>query len=721
MSQPTRRTFLKKLGILTIGFSLPVSAAEDLPGSLKKTPAINAWLEVLADGKVRVFTGKIELGQGIRTAIAQMAAEELDLPMHHVEVVMADTERSPNETYTAGSASIENSAIAVRYAAAAAREKFIQLAAQQFQTKPERLKLKQGYVECRNQRKSFSELLEGKQITEAVKMPVALKPKGSYQLVGKSIHRPEIEKMVRAEAWYVQDIRLPGMIHARVARPPSYGSRLESIDEKAFRKQFPDLKKLVIQGSFVGITGPDEFEVTQAQQWLQEHIRWSAGKALPAGKDLVGYLKSMAGKGESVVQRGTISPNATWKARYVKPYLMHGSIGPSCAVAWYQNEKLQIWTHSQGVYPLREALHKLLSLPPERIHVQGVAGSGCYGHNGADDVAAESALLAMALPGTPVRLQWSREDEHAWEPYGSAMIFEAEARLDPEGRIQDWTLELWSDTHSTRPGGNPENLLPAQYLEKPFLPEKSLEVNGGMTRNSEPYYAIPNLQITAHRFNGPLRVSALRSLGGYGNVFAIESFMDELAEKACKDPFEFRLMHLKDERARATLLKLKELLKNEPKNPSEGIGIAFARYKNTAAYCAIAARVQVIQSSVRVLKMWAVVDAGEIINLDGIKNQTEGGLIQSASWTIREQVRFDHQQPITRDWYSYPIFRMSEIPEVEVHVLDRPEEKPLGAGEAVQGPAAAALANAYYQASNRRVRELPLLLNSYQEQIKPEK
>ncbi len=699
---------------------MPFSDAEDLPGSLKKTPNINAWLEVLASGKVRVFTGKIELGQGIRTAIAQMAAEELYLPMHQVEVIMADTERSPNETYTAGSASIENSAIAVRYAAATARATLLQRAAQQFETDIEKLTLKNGFVQYRKQRKSFSELLNGQQLSGEVKMPVSLKPKRMYELVGKAIHRSEIEKMVKAESWYVQDLRFPGMIHARISRPPSYDSRLEFLDEKALRKQFPGLQKVVVKGSFVGIMGADEFEVMQAQQWLKDHARWSVGTSLPAPKDLVTYLKSLPGETKSITKRGTLSSNATWKARYIKPYLMHGSIGPSCAVAWYQDGKLQIWTHSQGVYPLREALHKMLDLPLELIHVQGVAGSGCYGHNGADDVAAEAALLAMTVPGIPVRLQWSREEEHAWEPYGSAMVFEVEARLDTQGRIQEWNYELWSDTHSTRPGGNPENLLPARYLEKPFLPKQNLEVNGGMVRNSEPYYALPNLAVTAHRFSGPLRVSALRSLGGYGNVFAIECFMDELAEKARKDPFEFRLMHLEDTRAIAVVEKLREILSKEKNAPGEGVGIGFARYKNTAAYCAVAARVRVIQRSMQVIKLWAVIDAGEIINRDGIINQTEGGMIQSASWTIKEQVKFDTRQPITRDWYSYPIFRMSEIPEVAVHVIDQPNEKPLGAGEAVQGPTAAALANAYYQASGGRLRELPLLLSSYREQSQKE-
>lgn len=369
-----------------------------------------------------------------------------------------------------------------------------------------------------------------------------------------------------------------------------------------------------------------------------------------------------------------------------------------------------MWTHSQGVYPLREALSKMLGLSAENIHVTGIPGAGCYGHNGADDVAAEAAIMAMAYPGRHIRLQWSREDEHCWEPYGSAMIMEASANLDGTGKITDWKYELWSDTHSTRPGGNAENLLPARYLETPFV-SHSDGYTGGARRNSEPYYSIPNQKIDAHFFKGPLRVSALRSLGAYANIFAVECFMDELAEKAGKDPYEFRLMHQQDERAKAVISKLQEITAGEKTIEGSGMGIGFSRYKNSAAYCAVAARVEVNmrEKTILVKKMWATIDAGESINIDGIKNQTEGGMIQAASWTLREQVKFNDQHVTSTDWESYPIFRFSDAPDVEVVVLNQPEEEPLGAGEAAQGPAAAAVANAVYNACGKRIRDLPIL------------
>jgi CO/xanthine dehydrogenase Mo-binding subunit len=352
----------------------------------------------------------------------------------------------------------------------------------------------------------------------------------------------------------------------------------------------------------------------------------------------------------------------------------------------------------------------MLHLSSENIHVTGVPGSGCYGHNGADDVAADVSLLAMAYPDTHIRLQWSREEEHTWEPYGSAMIMKASAHLDNGGKISGWKYELWSDNHTARPGGNAKNLLAARYLETPLIPGAG-GYRGGATRNSEPYYSIPNQQIDAHFFNGPLRVSALRSLGAYANIFAIESFMDELAEKAGKDPYEFRIMHLQDERAKAVIRKLQELTATQKTDADSGIGMAFSRYKNSAAYCAVAALVSADkkEGTIRVHKMWAAIDAGEVINTDGLINQTEGGMIQSASWTLKEQVKFDNRHITSSDWEAYPIFRFNEIPDVEVVVLNQPEQEPMGAGEAAQGPAAAAIANAVYRACGKRIRELPIL------------
>jgi nicotinate dehydrogenase subunit B len=714
-----RRNFIKNTGCLAIGFSFqgsliatPSPMMQDLPESIKRHPNINAWLEVLANGQVRIFTGKLELGQGISTAIAQVAAEELDLPIEKIDIVLADTARTPNEGYTVGSGSIEQSAMAVRFAAAAARHKLLELASQQLNIPKDQLTIKDGNIIAvsRNASITFNQLLNGKQITDKVQAPVALKPKTQYKLVGKAIPRSDIKKMVRGEQHYIQDLRFPGMVYASIVRPPAYDAKLLQLDEKALQKNNPGMLKTVVSGSFVGIITQEEYQAVKAQRWLHQHSQWSAGTKLPAGTDLVSYLKTLPVKTERVGEKGIMpGESASWiKAQYFKPYLMHGSIGPSCALALYEKERLHVWSHSQGIYPLRESLAKLLQLPAEQIHITGVPASGCYGHNGADDVAADVALLAMAYPGKHIRLQWSRGEEHGWEPYGSAMIMEVAATLDSSGAINSWQYELWSDTHSIRPGGEANNLLAAQHFATPLKGKTGFN---GMHRNAEPYYTIPNQQVNAHFFKGPLRTSALRSLGAYANVFAIESFMDELAEKAGKDPFTFRLMHLNDERAKAVIRKIQELTADLKPAAHTGIGIAFSRYKNSASYCAVAAQVYVPPKAgtIQVQKMWAAIDSGEVINIDGLINQTEGGMIQSASWTIMEQVQFDAQQITSRDWVSYPIMRFDQVPAIEVAVLNQPDEKAMGAGEAAQGPAAAAIVNATYKASGQRIRHLPMI------------
>ena len=721
MTTYTRRKFLRDTGGLTVAFTLfngcglsaeKSAAAEGvLPGSLARHPTVDAWLQVQDNGRIRVLTGKIELGQGLRTAVAQMAAEELNTDLAAIEVNLAETGVTPDEGYTAGSASIVDSAMSVRYAAAYARTLLLERAAQQLKANVETLTLAHGAVSSSDgkQRLSFQEILGGQQLTEEVPPTVALKPKKDYQWVGKPVLRPDIARMVRAEPVYVQDLRFPGMVHGRSIRPPAYRATLQSFDEEALRSQVSGLLRVVRNGSFLGVIAEDEYQAEKAQRLLASQSQWSVTDNLPAGQALPEYLKTLPHNTEQV-QTGDFQPDdRTLRASYFKPYMMHGAIGPSCAVALYDEDQLHVWTHSQGVFPLREAMTRVVGLPLEKIHVKGVPGSGCYGHNGANDAALDAALLAMAYPGKHVRLQWSREEEHGWEPYGSAMIVETEANLSEDGRITAWRTELWSDSHSTRPSGDPGNLLPAHYLEKPF-PRTSYGYSGGGYRNSEPYYTIPQLKIDAHFFEGPLRVSSLRSLGAYANIFAIESFMDELAEQAGKDPLEFRLMHSEDPRAVAVIQKLREMTRDVTVAKGEGVGYAFSRYKNSASYCAVAAKVMVEPRSgqVQVQRMWGVIDAGEVISPDGLKNQTEGGMIQSASWTLREEVRFDEQHVNSLNWDSYPIFRFSDVPTVEVAIIDRPTEPPLGGGEAAQAPSSAALANAVYRAGGRRVRHLPI-------------
>ena len=706
-----RREFLKLSGYLVVGFSLLGGQAyaqrndsERLPGSLGDAPEINSWLKIGEDGSVKVFTGKLELGQGIRIAIAQMAAEELNLDIERVSVVLADTGQTPNEGYTAGSRSIRNSATAVRYAAASARERLLVLGAEELGVPVDQVKTTEGVVSTKDGKSSvsFGTLLKGRKLEGPVKLPVALKPKEHYRYVGQPVKRRDIAKMVQGQPVYVQDLRFEGMLHARVVRPRGYGSTLLKLSEEAVR-ELPGVVEIVRDGSFLAVVAEDEWGSMKAAQHLTESARWSEPLSIPQ-KPLTELLDEIEIMGqEEVKNRGSVEPfEPTLESTYYKPYIMHASVGPSCAVAHYDGELMKVWTHTQGVFPLRSSLTGMLGLPEEKIRVIGVPGSGCYGHNGADDVAADACLIALRVPNRHLRLQWSREEEHGWEPYGSAMKVKIAARLNKDGLIDRWRHQVWTDTHSTRPGGDPGKLLAARHLAEPF-PLEGRGFRGGGYRNAVPYYNFPNFAVQAYFFDGPLRVSALRSLGAYGNIFAVESMMGELADSLGTHPLDFRERHLDDPRAVDVIRRLKAMVPDR-----NDLGFAFSRYKNEDSYFAAAAAVSVPDGRVRVDKLWGVAEAGEIINPDGMANQIEGGMIQSASWTLKEQVGWSGDTISTLDWDDYPILRMPDVPEIQVELIDRPDQPSLGAGETAQSPTAAAIANAVRRVTGRAVRVLPI-------------
>ena len=396
---------------------------------------------------------------------------------------------------------------------------------------------------------------------------------------------------------------------------------------------------------------------------------------------------------------------------------MHGSIGPSCAIAQFKDGELIVWSHGQGMFPLQASVAELLRMPKEKVRCIHVEGSGCYGHNGADDAGAGAALLAVAFPGRPVRLQWMRDQEHTWEPYGSAMLSEVRGTLDAGGNVIDFSYDVWSNTHSTRPE-SAGNTMVGWLIAQPFAqpePKPIPQPTGGGDRNAIPFYKFPSAKVTHHFVpQMPIRVSALRSLGAYMNVFAIESFMDELAAAANLDPVEFRLKHLDDPRAREVIETVADHFdwKNWRKvGPHHGRGFAFAKYKNLAAYVAVALDLEVDRESghIRLGRAVAADDSGQAVNPDGIKNQVEGAIVQAASWTLLEQVAFDRTRIKSRDWATYPILRFEDVfRSVEVHILDRPGQPYLGTGEGGQGPTAAAIGNAVAHATGQRIRELPL-------------
>ncbi|MGZ8262970.1 MAG: molybdopterin cofactor-binding domain-containing protein [Burkholderiales bacterium] len=722
-----RRRFLQSAGALVVAFSwaAPSTLAQQtqkprLPGSLQSNRMLDGWLRIKADGSVTVFTGKVELGQGILTALAQIASDELDVAYDRIQMVSADTSRSPDEGMTAGSLSVENSGTALRYACAEARALLVAAASKRLGVPVEQLTVAEGVVSAGSGKATYAELVGDASFTREATARVEPKSPQAHRMIGKSVARRDIPGKVTGKPSYVQDMRLPGMVFGRVVRPPSYRGELASCDEAGVRSM-AGVVAVVCDGSFLAVAAAREEQAIKAAQALRASAKWRETADLPPAAPLLfDHLQKNATLDTVVNQKLGAAAGGrvtTYESTYTRPFQSHASMAPSCAVAQMQDGKLTVWTHSQGVYPMRRDLARVMRMPENAITAIHVEGAGCYGHNGADDVACDAALLARACAGKPVKLQWMRDDEFSWEPYGSAMVMKLSARLDGEGNIVYWQHDVWSHPHSTRPGargGN--NLLAGWHIADPVKPVAAVnspQPSGAADHNAVPLYDFPNQKIVLHYLpHMPIRTSALRTLGAYANVYALESFMDELAAHAGADPVAFRLKHMKEPRARAVIeaAATKAGWQTSPKGDgSRGRGFAFAKYKNLAAYVAVVADVVVERRTgkVRVQRVVSAVDAGLIVNPDGVVNQIEGGIIQSTSWTLKEAVQFDAKHITTRSWADYPILTFTEVPAVEVVLLNRPQEKPLGTGEGSQGPTVAAIANAIANATGARLRDLP--------------
>lgn len=725
-----RRSFLKASGQLFIGFNLfPLAfcspkEADEINSMYEGIPErthqgkdiIDSWIRLDADGYVTVLTGKQELGQGIRTALMQIAAEELDVPFEICHIINGDTGQTANEGYTAGSNSVEGSGSAIRQAAAEARLYLLKEAEKEWGIPTDQLEVKDGVILGPNgKKKSFWEILDGKFLEGNITGEAKIKSPEKHQIIGKTFQRAEILDMVQGKAHFVHDLRFPDMLHARVVHPPSYGSKLKNLDTDLI-SGMAGVEKVIVDGSFVAVVAKREYQAIKAWQKIKEISEWEKSEIKVKSDALFADMERNSNSPQEVEKHVNIKSVIDKSAKshqsiYKKPYHMHGSTGPGCAVAKWEDQNLTVWSPTQGVYPLQNTLTDLLGLEKENIRCKGMPGSGCYGHNSADDVSAEAALIAKQLPGKHIRLQWMRDNEHQWEPYGSAMQIALKAGIDQEGKITAWKTQIWSDTHSTRPNGRAGHYVSARHLENAFEFQKG-GFSGGSYRNASPLYTIPDRELLLHNYEGPLRTSALRGLGAYGNIFALESFIDELAALAEIDPFEFRIKNLDNPRAIEVIktLKSKCIWENRDQSGRVGYGLAFAQYKNSASYYAVLAEIHKspTEGKFRLHKLTGVIDSGQCINPDGLKNQTEGGMIQSASWTIMEAVQYDANGITSKDWNSYPIMRTNDVPEVEVHIINRPEEKPLGAGEAAQGPVSAAIVNALSSLLNNRVYELPL-------------
>ncbi len=723
----TRRRFGQAVGALTVAFSLAPHAwgadAGKLPGSLTNNRMLDAWLRIDPDGTVTIFTGKVELGQGILTALGQIAADELDVAPERIKLVSGDTARTPDEGFTSGSQSIEYGGTAIRYACAETRDILLKLAAARLKTTTDELAVEDGTITAQGGKSvTYWELSPDAQLHREASADMPPKPPELHKNIGKSKPRLDIPAKVTGGAAYIQDVRLPGMLFGRISRPPSYGADIISFDEARVRK-LPGVIAVIRDGRFLGVVAEREEQAIAARDDLARAATWREAPSLPSPDDIYQHLKSLPAEDHVISRTGGDAPPPTrvsLAATYTRPYTAHASIGPSCAIAQVKDGQLTVWTHSQGVFPLQRDLAKALDMDVTKIRCVHAPGSGCYGHNGADDVALDAALLARASSGRPVKVQWMRDDEFGWEPYGPAMTVELHGSLDDAGMIVDWTHDVWTNTHSTRPQKDGCNLLASWHLAQPKSPGKPEIIPqpaGGGDRNAIPLYDFPRQRVTHHFIpQMPIRVSALRALGAYANIFAIETFMDDLAKAAKVDPVQFRMRHLSDPRAIAVIKAAATFAGWQPGLPGgtgKGRGFGFAKYKNLSAYLAVVVDVEVDRQSgqVNISRAVAAIDAGQVINPDGLINQTEGGIIQAVSWTLKEEVRFNAERITSRDWSRYPIITFPEVPEIKVTVLDRPAERSLGAGEAAQGPTAAAIGNAIAHATGARLRDLPLMPN----------
>jgi nicotinate dehydrogenase subunit B len=725
----SRRRFTQSLGIVIATFTVPSAsvlgqAPGNLPLSLRNNPRMAGWIRLEPDDTVVVFTGKAELGQGILTALAQIAAEELDVGLDKIRMVSADTSRGPDEQYTFGSQSVEQGGSAIRAASAEARSILLAAAARRFGVRTEDLRITNGTVASADGRKATyweiakadPDLLKGD-----IAAAAAPKKPSDYSIVGKSVNRIDLPGKLTGAPSYVQDMRLPGMLFARVVRPPRYGAKLLSLDEAAVRS-LPGVVAVVRDGNFLAVAAKREEQAIAARNALASAAHWSdPATPLPDITELRGELQKRHAETTVVSATGQSEPVPDQakrvSAEYTRSYLSHASIGPSCAVAWLKDGRMTVWSHTQGAFPLRGDLAKVLGMPNAQVDVIHTPGAGCYGHNGADDAALDAALVARAVAGAPVKLQWMRDDEFVWAPFGPGMAMTVEAALAPDGRIVDWSYDVWSNSHAMRPGqAGGVNLLAAWDLKAPFTRSPAPHIPqpfGDGDRNAVPSYELPKKEIRNHLLlDTPIRNGSFRTLGAHGNTFAIESFMDELADVAGIDPLSFRLLHLRDPRARAVLQAAADKAGWTPGKKSDGRhgrGLAFCRYKSIGMYAAAVVDVEVDRKTgiVKVPRVVMAADIGLVVNPDGAKNQLEGGIVQAVSLTLKEQVAFDRRKITSRDWSGYPILTLPEVPSVEIVLMDRGDPS-LGAGEGSLPPASAALANAFAHATGRRLRELPM-------------
>jgi nicotinate dehydrogenase subunit B len=722
----SRRDLLKSGGALVVSFSffgrpgetLAQAAAAAKPVALT---AVDTFLAIDATGMVTVYSGKVDLGTGVRTALAQIVADELDVPFNRVEIVQGDTALTPDQGPTFGSLSIQVGGVQIRSAAAMARSALLDLAATQLGVKPDELTVSAGTIGGGGKTVSYGELIGGKAFSLAVDhtKPPKTKDAKDFKIVGTSVPRVDIPDKVTGKFTYMQDFRVPGMLHGRMIRPPAIGATLQSVDESSI-SGIAGVVKLVREGNFLGVVAENEWAAIKAAKQLK--ATWSSWEGLPEQDKLMEHVRVTKVANDDVTgnvgnAKEAMSKDGVKKitATYDFAIHTHGSIGPSCAIAEFKDGKLTSWSASQATHNLRKQLAKMLGLPPESVRCLYLEGSGCYGRNGHEDAAADAALLAKAV-GRPVRVQWSRADEHGWDPKGPPTLIDLRAGLDSSGTVTAWDSEFFMPQQTPK-----MFMVPLVAATLSGLPADETVAPGNVHQNSNIPYKFANINIVCHRLETtPFRPSWIRTPGRMQNTYANECFIDELAAAAGADPIDFRLKYLdpKDKRGIEVLNRVAALAKWD-KRPSPkkgqsgdavtGRGVSYCKYELVRTYIAAVAEVEVKRSTgdIRVTRFYVAHDCGQIINPDGIRNQIEGNVIQTVSRTLKEELKFNRSTVTSLDWVSYPILTFPEVPEIVMDLIDRPAEKPWGVGEPSAAVVPSAISNAVFDATGARLRSVP--------------
>jgi CO/xanthine dehydrogenase Mo-binding subunit len=725
----SRRSFLAAGGVLIVGLGLDglgrgqaqtVAGADRFLGKPLASDALDSFLAVHADGSVTIFVGKVDIGTGGRIAMRQLVGEELDIPLERIAMIEGDTALTPNQGPTSGSYGIARGGVQLRQAAATARQALLAQAAQRLGKPVGDLEVVDGVVRAKDGSASvgYGELIGDRAFNLKVDAKAPLKAPERFRFIGKPLPRPDLPAKVTGHHRYLQDLVLPGMLHARVIRPPALGATLVSVDESSIAG-IGGARTVRIQ-SFLAVVAEREWDAIRAARALQ--TKWTAGTGLPDyTKEFDSMRASKIVRDQDIAKRGDLSalsaPPAgtrTLAATYRWPIQTHGSIAPSCGVADVRADRATVWSSSQATHNLQNTCARALGLEKDRVRVIYLDGSGSYGPNGDADAAMEAALLSKTV-GRPVRVQWSRREEHGLDPKGPAQLLELRAAVDPDGQIAAWETQAWLPIATA----NLPNI-PLLSLDLAGIPQTPGRSTGLIYQNIDPPYAMPNLHAVVHWLpDAPLRTSAIRAPGKVANTFAVESFTDEVAALARVDPVEFRLKRLTNPRGIEVLRRAAARMGWQPR-PSPrpidrtlavltGRGIAYVHYKHEETLVAMGMEVAVERATgrIRVTRVVCAQDCGLMINPECVQSQLEGNIIQTISRTLFEEVVYDRNGVTTVDWASYPILTFPDVPALEFELIQRLDQPPLGAGEAASTPVPAALSNAVFDATGVRLRTVP--------------